>query len=79
MRYFPKFKNRVSAYAEKKGMRAAIATLNRTQFRRLQFDKSGAEAEDATGVRARAVAVVAEHARVADVVAAATAEEQAFA
>lgn len=79
MRYFSKFKNRVSAYAEKKGMRAAIATLNRTQFRRLQFDKSGTETEVAVRVGTRDAAAVVEHAREVVAVVVATAVEQAFA
>ena len=78
MRYFPKFKNRVSAYAEI-NHRAAIAALISTQLFSRQFYKSGAEAEEATGVRARVEAVAEEHARVAVVVEVATAVEQAFA
>ena len=81
-RYFQKFKNRVSAYAEI-NHRAAIEALISTQLFSRQFYKSGAEAEEAIGVRARADAVVVEHARAAAVLAAATAAataaEQAFA
>ena len=77
-RYFQKFKNRVSAYAEI-NHRAAIAALISTQLFSRQFYKSGAEAKVAIGDRARVAAVVAEHARVAEVVVAATAVEQAFA
>ena len=58
-------------------MRAAIATLNRTQFRRLQFDKSGTETEVVVRVGTRVVAVAAEHARVVAAAVVATAEEQA--
>ena len=60
-------------------MRAAIATLNRTQFRRLQFDKSGTETEVAARVGTRAAADAVEHARAAVVDVVATAVEQAFA
>jgi len=77
-RYFSIFKNRVSAYAEIND-RAAIAALISTQLFSRQFNKSGAEAEAATGARARAAAAGAEHARVAEAVADATAAEQAFA
>ena len=75
MRYFQKFKIRVSAYAEIND-RAAIAALISTQQNRLQFYKSGAEAEEAIRVRATAEAVEAEHAREVVAVAVATAVEQ---
>ena len=74
-RYFQKFKNRVSAYAEK-NHRAAIAALISTQLFSRQFYKSGAEAEVVDRERARAVAEVVEHARVDADDVAATAEEQ---
>ena len=66
-RYFQKFKNRASAYAEIND-RAAIAALISTQLFSRQFYISGAETDAVVRVGTDVVAVEVEHASIGAIV-----------